>query len=111
MDKLNNYRHIIKQILAHHAECIPDYGEIETIPIFDERNDNYLLIDTGWNRLGRVHSTPIHVRIKNDKVWIEQDGTERGIAEELLDAGISKEDIVLGFYRSERRKITEFAVG
>ena len=38
------------------------------------------------------------------------DGTEEGIALELVELGIPREDIVLGFYRPERREITEFAI-
>jgi hypothetical protein len=32
------------------------------------------------------------------------------VTDELLAAGVSKEDIVLGFYRPERRAISRFAV-
>ncbi|MGB6168089.1 MAG: XisI protein, partial [Geitlerinemataceae cyanobacterium] len=71
---------------------------------------NYLLMAIGWNSSGRVHSISFHLRIRNDKVWIEWDGTENGIALELVELGIPKEDIVLGFYRPERREITEFAI-
>jgi len=111
MDKIDNYRSIVKQILSHHAEGTYSYGEIEIIPIFDERNDIYLLMDIGWGRIGRVHAVPIHLRIKTDRVWIEQDDTDANIAEELIDAGVPKEDIVLGFHRPTRREITGFAVG
>jgi hypothetical protein len=110
VDKLSSYRSVIKQVLSQHAEYIPSHGQIETIPLVDERNDNYLLVDVGWDRTGRVHCVALHLRIKDGKVWVEQDGTEEGVTEALLDAGIPKADIVLGFYRPERRKITDFAV-
>ena len=110
MDKINSYRRVIKQLLSQHAEQTISYGEIETIPMFDERNDNYLLLDIGWNSMGRVYSVSLHLRLKEGKIWIERDETDISIADELLDAGIEKGDIVLGFYRPERRKITEFAV-
>ena len=41
---------------------------------------------------------------------LKQENTDTDIAEELVAAGIAKEDIVLGFYRPERRALTEFAV-
>jgi len=47
---------------------------------------------------------------KAGKIWIERDGTEEGVAEEFIRAGGPREDIVLAFYRPERRRITEFAV-
>jgi hypothetical protein len=63
----------------------------------------------GWDRTGRVHAVVLHLHIQNGKIWVEVDATENGVTQELLDAGIPKEDIVLGFYRLERRKLTEFA--
>lgn len=110
MDKLNCYREIVQKILSHHATYTPSHGQIETLPIFDPRSDNYLLVDTGWDRTGRVHAIVLHIRIQNDKVWIEKDGTREGITAEFVNAGIPQQDIVLGFYRPERRKITDFAV-
>ena len=110
MDKLNQYWQIIQKIVAEHAQYKPSYGAIETIQICDLEHDNYLLIGMGWDRTGRVHDVVLHLRIKDGKIWVEWDGIEQGITQELLEAGVLKEDIVLGFYRPERRAITEFAV-
>lgn len=60
--------------------------------------------------LWRVHHTPIHIDIINDKIWIQYDDTEEGIATDLLDAGVPAQDIVLGFRPTELRPYTEFAV-
>lgn len=38
------------------------------------------------------------------------DGTEDGIAPELIQSGIPKEDIVLGFHEPSIRQYTGFAV-
>ena len=43
------------------------------------------------------------------KVWIQHDGTEEGIAEELVTAGIPRDRIVLAFKPPEMRPYTEFA--
>ena len=110
MDKLAAYRRVVQKIMAHHAHYTPSHGQIETLPICDEVHDNYLLMDVGWDRTGRVHAVAFHLRIREGKIWIEWDGTVPGIAQELLDAGVPKEDIVLGFYRPKRRELTEFAV-
>ncbi|WP_425445542.1 element excision factor XisI family protein [Tychonema bourrellyi] len=53
----------------------------------------------------------IYIEIKDGKIWIERDGTEIGVANELLEAGVPKTDIVLAFYAPYRRPYTEFAVG
>ena len=46
-------------------------------------------MDTGWDKTGRVHAVVFHLRIIEGKVWIEWDGTERGITEELLNLGVA----------------------
>ena len=57
-----------------------------------------------------MKSISVYVRIKNEKIYIEEDWTEEGIATELLREGVPKEDIVLAFHDPETRKLTEFAV-
>jgi hypothetical protein len=110
MDQLNCYRKIIQGIVAKHAQCQPSHGEIEPIQICDLEYDNYLLIGVRWDRTSRVHNVVFHLRIKEGKSWVEWDGIEQGVTQELLEAGVVKEDIVLGFYRPERRAITGFSV-
>lgn len=110
MDKLNKYRKIIRELLTQYAEQPPSLGQVQTTALFDEQHDNYMVLDMGWDRTGRVHAVILHLQLRNGKIWIEVDGTETGIAQELLDAGVPKQDIVLAFYRPERRKLTEFAV-
>ena len=48
--------------------------------------------------------------IKDGKVWIQHDGTEDGIAEELVEAGVPREHIVLAFHPPDVRKHTPYAV-
>ena len=81
-----------------------------TCLIFDEVHDHYLWMSIDWVNQKRINNTHVHVRIKNEKVYIEEDWTEDGIANELLTEGIPKSDIVLAFHDPETRKLTEFAV-
>lgn len=110
MDKLINYRQAITQVIQKHAQYQPSHDQLQTIAICDPETDNYLLIDLGWGQTGRVHAVVIHARIIKGKIWIEIDGTEEGITAELLELGVSKDQIVLGFMRSKRRALTEFAI-
>jgi hypothetical protein len=53
----------------------------------------------------------LHLDILNGKVWIQRDGTEDGIADELEAAGIPRSDIVLAFHpEKDRALIPEYAV-
>lgn len=110
MDKLDKYRQILQQIIEKHSAYRPSNGEIETVPVCDLVNDNYLLMGIGWDLTGRVHAIDLHLRVRSGKIWVEWDGLENSVTEELLEAGVLPEDIVLGFYRPERRSMTDFSV-
>jgi hypothetical protein len=112
MDKLNRYRAIIKTIMANlvEQECQSKIPGVEKLFVADENHDQYLLFNLGWAERRRVRIVRIFLRILNDKIWIEEDLTEDGIADSLLEAGVPKEDIVLAFHAPEMRPLTEFAV-
>jgi hypothetical protein len=104
-----NYAQIIQQVLTSH--CInhaEDDSELQLI--FDEKRHHYQLIHLGWDDLKRVYGCIIHIDIKDEKIWIQRDRTEIGVANELLELGIPKEDIVLAFHAPYKRKYTGFAV-
>ena len=64
--------------------------------------------------LASIKDSPIgftvHIQIKSNKIWIEEDWTEEGMASELLKLGVPASDIVLGFHPPEARQFTEFAL-
>ncbi len=103
MDASLKYRQIIQAVMRRHAEHAPSHGQIETIPVCDEAGDNYLLLDAGWDRTGRVHDIVLHLRIRDQKILVEWDGTESGIAQELVNDGVRQDDIVCAFYQPESR--------
>jgi hypothetical protein len=110
MDTLDTYRQIIQNLLTEYVRLQYAYGEIQNETIFDREADRYLVMSIGWQDVRRIHGCLIHVDIINDKVWIQRDGTEHGIADELVAAGIPKDRIVLGFHPPEVRQHTEYAV-
>lgn len=52
----------------------------------------------------------LHVDVRDGKVWIQHDGIEEGITDELLGAGIPAESIVLAFQHPHKRRHSGFAV-
>jgi hypothetical protein len=78
--------------------------------LFDTQRDHYQLVQVGWQENRRVYGCLVHVDIKNEKIWIQRDGTEIGIANELVQAGVPKKDIVLAFQSPYKRQFTEYAV-
>ena len=110
MEKLEKYRNFVEKVIAKYAQFKPSNGDIEVQEIFDRQRDRYLLIHLGWDKKHRVQRCVLQIDIKNGKIWLQQDNTEIGIANEFLEMGIPKEDIVLAFYTPYRRQFTDFAV-
>jgi hypothetical protein len=110
MDTVARYRRIIEQVLLAHANIPSSTGDVQCQTVFDRRNDHYLLVQVGWGRQKRVYGTLAHVDVVNDKVWIQRDGIEEGLANQLRDAGIPAEQIVLGYRIPEVRQHTGYAV-
>jgi hypothetical protein len=110
MDKLKRYREIVERIIQDYASGKPSHGEIESEPILDRERDHYEVMQVGWDGSRRVHGSVVHLDIRDGKVWLQYDGTNRPVADELLAAGIPKEDIVLAFHPERLRVHTGFAI-
>ena len=119
MDKLTDYSTIIKGILTEYVQLCnrQQNQDIETFLIVDEPNGHYIWMNLGWQKGDsasahaglRITGTTVYVRLLNGKFWIEEDWTEDGIATDLVNAGVNKEDIVLAFHEPKMRQYTNFA--
>ena len=109
MDRIEEYRQIIRRVLGEHLEHRPSEDGIDMCVICDDISGNYLFLEIGWQKQARIYSTVFHLRLNDNKIWVEQDWTEQGVANELLSAGIPPEDIELGFQPPEMRPYTELA--
>jgi hypothetical protein len=96
-----DYAQLIEDILTKHS--VNDLN-------FDQKRHHYQVLNIGWQEQKRIYGVVIYVDLKGDKIWIKRDGTEVGIANELLEAGVPKQDIVLGFNAPYKRQFTDFAV-
>jgi hypothetical protein len=110
-DKLTMYREQIENVIREYASYKYSHGEVEREAIIDPLHDHYELMSIGWIGSQRVHGCVLHIDIKNGKIWIQHDGTEEGVANRFVEAGIPKEDIVLAFHSPFKRQFTGFAVG
>lgn len=97
--------HTLRKLAA--GDVKPDGAR--TIKAFDRDRGQFLLIDEGWHGSRRVHHVWAHLEVRDGRIWIHEDGTEEGIANLLVAAGISRDRIVLAFYAPALRSATEFA--
>jgi XisI protein len=110
MDSLNSYGPIIEQCLLPYTTIPYAYGQVQCRPVFDRERQSFLLITEGWQGAKRIHGCLVHIDIIAGKVWIQRDDTDGGIAYTLVEAGIPKEQIVLGFQEPRVRPYTDYAV-
>ena len=108
-DSLSKFRAIIRSVISEYAQYQPACGNVQIETVFDESNDHYELIYAGWNGSYRIHGSVIHIDIRDGAVWIQEDGTEEGIAGVLVRKGIPAEQIVLAFKPPEIRPYVNLA--
>ena len=110
MDTAESDRRLIERILIDYAKIPYSHGDFQLQTVFDREQNHYLLMIVGWDGIRREHGCLVHVDIIDGKLWIQRDGTEYSIAQELLDAGVLKSRIVLAFRSLKKRRLTDFAV-
>ncbi|MBW4506371.1 MAG: XisI protein [Scytonematopsis contorta HA4267-MV1] len=106
MDKINDYRQIVKQVILQYSQLQPSHGNIRLDTVFDETQDRYALMQVGWDRERRVRGNLIYVTLRDGKVWVEYDGMGAGITQDLINLGISEEDIILAFLPEQNVQLT-----
>lgn len=114
MDALNpseKLREAVIAVLEDLAKPPPSYGQVEIQCVFDTLRDHYQLVSVGWEGETRAFGTFVHVDIQDGKIWIQHDGTDSDVAARLLEHGIDRQQIVLGFQSPERRPFTDYAAG
>jgi hypothetical protein len=116
MDKLEEYRSVIKKILTEYYEMAGTQVtgnrgfELSDRLALDEKRDQYLWFRFGWDDKKQVQHIIMYLCIKNSKIWVEADATNLCVVDDLLSAGIPQSDIVLGFHHPSKRGLTEFAI-
>ncbi|HEY9848806.1 MAG TPA: XisI protein [Leptolyngbyaceae cyanobacterium] len=110
MENLEKYRAYIQEILVKYANRSSSNEGVEAQTIFDTKHDHYQLIYVGWHNRQRVYGPVLHLDIKDGKIWIQWNGTEDDIGNELVEMGVPKQDIVVGFHPPYMRQFTEYGV-
>jgi serine/threonine protein kinase len=112
---VDQYRQYIQQLLTERAErankAQRQWTEYEVQTLFDQEHDHYQLLYVGWRGTRRDFGCILHLDIKDGKIWIQHDGTETGIANQLVALGVPRQDIVLAFHEPEVRQFTDFGTG
>lgn len=110
MDKVKKYQDILMEYLGEYAKIKPaNQPDIESYVIADRENNHFQLLQLGWQGKQYIFTVVLHFDIKDGKVWFQRNITERDIVDVLMEKGIPREDIVLGFRSPLARPYTGFA--
>jgi hypothetical protein len=100
----------IRSILEHIAQPgIPSEPEYQLI--MDATNQHYAVVVSGWRGMERIHGIVVQIDLRDGLVWIQVDNTDYDVAQRLVDLGVPKNRIVLGFQPPSVRQYTEYATG
>lgn len=112
MGNINFYKSVLEEIFQEEAKKyqseLPNAGR--RLFIGDNKN-HFVLMEIGWSGKRYLHRILFTVEIIDNKIWIHEDNTDIDLIGKLLDKGIPKKDIVLGFVPVYARDIEGFAVG
>ena len=108
MDRLDIYRNYIETLVRQYAEIRGLIPTIHRQAVCDRTSDTYGVCSYGWHKNRRIWGFSIHITVRQDKVCIEHNGCDRDIAQELVNMGIPKEDIVLCFLAPGDRTVEGF---
>lgn len=113
MDKIKKYQDIIVSFL--HFYHIESGGSRTDSPIkhrilIDRENNSFQLLSAGWSNQNYIFGPIFHFDIIDGKIWMQCNNTEWEVVDYLMEHGVERSDIVLGFVRPEARPYTGFAV-
>jgi hypothetical protein len=109
-NKLDRYREAVKSLISNYANSDSSNDEVEVQLMLDADRDHYQWMNVGWQGSDRIYRCLMHFDIKDGKIWLQQNLTDRDPAEELVNMGVPKGDIVLGLQIPSKRLYTDYGV-
>ncbi|HMQ46936.1 MAG TPA: XisI protein [Saprospiraceae bacterium] len=110
MGKVSHFQKIILQFLQYYQEATNNKNSpINRRIIADLENNSFQLLAVGWNGSHYIFSPIFHFDIINDKIWMQCNNTEWEVVDYLMEHGVDKKDIVLGFVAPQARRYSGFA--
>jgi XisI protein len=109
-NKIDRYREVIKSLISNYANSDIANDNAEVQLLLDADRDHYQWMNVGWQGSDRIYRCVMHFDIKDGKIWLQQNLTDRDPAEELVNMGVPKGDIVLGLQMPSKRLYTDYGV-
>ncbi len=107
MDRLEKYRNLIKRAITDSDYYRYPPEGTDNLFACDDANGIYILYNVGWRGREHVSRVRLILRLKDSKIWIDEDWTEDGIVTDLLRFGIPPSDIVQAWVHPDLREEPE----
>jgi hypothetical protein len=96
VDQLTPYEKAIWQVFEPITKWKTPHVRYEFV--FDKVNQQYQVVSSGWDNDQRLYGILIHIAIRGEYLWLETDDTKLDVAEQLVEYGVPKDKIILGYY-------------
>ncbi len=106
---MNRYKRIARDLVLEISALDRQADAIQTAIVTDDEHGHYLLLKTGWFDNKRLYGPYLHLEVRDDKILLQQNGTDLHIARELVERGVPKDDIVLAFQMPAKRAFSGYA--
>ena len=112
MERIDFFRKAILDSYKDYAAYLrgTNFSSVDYHTVKDDENNRYQLEAVGWENDRRIFYVIFQSDIIGDKIWIQEDNTEDGLASFLEEKGVSKKEMVLAYFPEYHRKYTEYAV-
>ncbi len=112
MERIDVLRKAIIDVYEEYAAYLrgSNYSSVDYQVITDDKHNHYQLVAVGWENDKRIFYVIFQADIIANKIWIQEDNTEDGLAALLGEKGIAKKEVVLAYFPEYHRKYTEYAV-
>ena len=111
MEKITAFKKIVRDLMTEYfipPQQLPEGGEQYLVQ--DDIRNEFLIFNNYWTERGRIYGCLLHIQIKNDKIYVQYNGTDTDIAADLMSQGVSNQEIVLAFQHPAKRRHTPFAL-
>ena len=112
MERIEILKKAIIEVFEEYAAYLrgSNYSSVDYQIITDDKHDHYQLVAVGWENDRRIFYVIFQADIINNKIWLQEDNTEDGLAALLEAKNISKKELVLAYFPEYHRKYTDYAV-
>lgn len=100
MDKIKKYQEILMTLLQEYVDFLSGTNTSVTPQmVADKERNHFQLVKVGWDSQKQqfVFGILFHFDIIDGKIWLQINNTEFYVVDELVEKGVPKTDIVLGF--------------